>query len=334
MIEHLRCLDADGALEQAMMAEAIRSAVVGEPFAGACDRRALLFVALNARRRADLVLGREAAELNSDTQDRSLLIDDLLAAGDISVDRGGSYLPAPLRAVQLARDVFLLVGTASTSRLVEEMPAIRAAGLVRITHGLDGSAQPPLLSLDDWLGSPASDRLHTNWLSGFERNLAPHLKAIPAGDPAHWQAFTPTGSGGYRFGPLSASPLGELTLCRHNADASFGQVRDWIVRLERRDEGVRPTVGLEIERSSSLRFRFAIQARDGVPARVQLFRSPSQVRLRSAWRLPEPESKILHTGTRMRNERFPDLVFRSQFAPVLQDLYTTLGVVVELHDAH
>jgi hypothetical protein len=334
ILDHLRCLDADGALEQAMMAEAIRSAVLGETFGAACDRRALLFVALNARWRADLVHGRELVEPLANMQARTHLIDDLLSAGDISLDSAASFLPAPLRAIRLDENVQLLVGSVPTSRLLEELPSVRAAGLLRITNGCDGSAELPMLSMDDWLGLPASDRHHSNWLARFERCIVAHLRPIPPGDPARWQALARADAARYRFGPLPASPPGGLILCRHATDGQFAQGANWIVRLERREEGVRPAVGVEIDRSTGLRFRFAMQARAGVPARAQLFQSPSQVRLRYTWRFPEPESKILHAGTLVRTDRIPDVIFRSEFVPVLHDLYTTLGVAVELHDAN
>jgi hypothetical protein len=333
IIEQLRCIDVDGAVDQAMMAEALRSAVAGELTTAVCDRRALLFVALNARWRTDLVLGRQPMEPQTDMQARIRLIDDLVAAGDISLDGNASFLPAPLRLVRLAQDDYLLAGCTPTSHLISEMPTIRSAGYMRITNG-EGADQLPLLSMDDWLGAPEHTRHHSSWLTRFERSIAPQLRAIPAGDPERWQALTRANTGRYRFGPLPASPPGALTLCRHDADGAFAHVRDWVVRLERRDAGVRPTFGVEIDRSTSLRFRFAIQARDGVPARAQLFRSTSYIRLRYTWRFPDPESKIIHAGTLLRNERIPDLIFRSEFEPILRNLYTTLGVELEDHDAH
>jgi hypothetical protein len=316
-----------------MMAEALRSAVVGESATAACDRRALLFVALNARWRADLVLGRQPTEPQTDMQARIRLIDDLVVAGDISLDKNASFLPAPLRAVRLAQDDYLLAGSTPTSHLIGEMPTVRSAGFMRITNG-EGADPLPLLSMDDWLGSPGHMRHHSTWLADFEHRIASHLRAIPAGDPERWQVLTRADAGRYRFGPLPASSPGGLTLCRHDADGQFAHVRDWIVRLEKRDAGIRPAFGVEIDRSTSLRFRYAVQARDGVPARAQLFRSTSHVRLRYTWRFPEPENKIVHGGTLLRNDRIPDLIFRSEFEPILRNLYTTLGVGLEDHDAH
>jgi hypothetical protein len=334
IIEQLRCLDTDGPIEQAMLAEAIRSAVIAEADSARCNRRTLLFVALNARRRADLVLGREPADPTANSQVRTRLIEDVLAAGEVGVNGNEAFLPVPIRAVQLEPGCSLLVGTLPTSRLIEELPAVRAAGLLRITDRLDAKAQLPLLSLDEWLGSQRSDRVHDTWLARFERNIGVQLKPIPPSDPARWKAFTRMVAGRYRFGPLPASGLDGLTLCRDDSDATFGQVHDWLVRLERRDGAVHPTVGVALERSASLRYRMAIQARDGVPAVVTLLRSPTQVRLRYTWRFPEPENKIVHAGTVIRGEGIPDLVFRSEFAPLLEELYTTLGVAVNIRNAN
>lgn len=333
IVDQLRCLDDDAPIEQAMLAEAIRSAVIAETEAAPCNRRTLLFVALNARRRADLVLGREPADPNADSQTRTRLIEDLLAAGDVGVNSNEAFLPVPTRAVQLDRGCFLLVGSAPTPRLLQDLP-VSAAGLLRITDRLQGKTQPPLLSLDEWLGSPRNDRRYDTWLACFERNIDARLMPIPASDPSRWKAFTRTGAGRYRFGPLPDVALDGLTLCRDDTDATFGQVHDWLVRLERREVGVRPTVGVELERSASLRYRFAIQARDGVPAEVTLLQSQTQVRLRYTWRFPEPENRILYAGTLVRGDGIPDLVYRSEFTPLLEELYATLGVAVNVRNAN
>lgn len=329
IVARLRTLDDDVALEEALVADALRAAVVGESDVS-CDQRALLGVARAAALRCDLLLGRPPRDPNADTRQRHRLVHHLVDAGDLAADgeRRPRYLPTALRAVVLDERIVALIGSTPTNDLLVSSTArVRSAGLLRLADR-GALAEVPELELDAWLGSPASARAHAAWLDRCTRTTAPHLREIPPEEPTHWSAYGRGADGHYRFlargAPVSS---GDLILLRHETPETKQQSY-WLARCAHDPVALRPRVGVDITLDASRRWRYAVRARAGEPTRVTIVVSRTLVRLQLTATLPDPERKVFLLGSRRPGERFDEVVFRRELVPVLLSVYETLGVQV------
>ncbi len=262
------------------------------------------------------------------------VLDQLERDGDVTGGDGGLIAPAPIRAIELGDDRYLLVGGPETARLKEifgsdigvQMGLRRATGCGdRFLEALS-DVGGLVLTPDRWAGLDRTPPADEKWLAILDdelEHLGADADALPSECTDDWRCYVPRAASLHhrRWEKPSADGAAQVWRCRH--DRGY-----WLYLWTR---GVAPSESshLRLPGDAALRAMFALDRSAGHPIELEISEDEDHIVLNARGMLPRAEYRYLMTfGERSEEDGFRYRVPSESWAQVSSMLTSRLGVVI------
>ena len=298
--------------------------------------RAELWVRRTAMRRS---LCRKVVELMAPVRNVELesvrrVLDQLERDGDVTAGDSGLIASAPIRAIELGDDTYLLVGGPETARLKEmfgfdigtQMGLRRATGCGERFLGALCDVGGVVLTPHRWAGLDRTPPADEEWLAILEDELeylGADADALPAECSDDWRCYIPRAASLHhrRWAKPSADGAAQLWRCRHE--------RGYWVYLWTRGTVPSQSSHLRMPGDAALRAMFALDRSAGHPIELEISEDEDYIVLNARGMLPRAEYRYLMTfAERSAEDGFRYRVPSESWAQVSSMLTSRLGVVI------
>jgi len=267
------------------------------------------------------------------------VLDQLERDGDATAGDGGLIALAPIRAIKLGDDAYLLAGGPETARLKEtfgcdigpQMSMRQATGCGKGFFGALNDMGGLVLTPHRWAGLDRTPPADVEWLAILDAELE-HLGAdansLPSECGEDWRGYVPQARVLHRqrWAKPSAEGTAQLWRCRHE--------HGYWVYLWTGGAGPSESPHLRVSRDAALRTMFALDRNAGYPIELEASEEQEWVDIDVGGMLPKAEYRHLMTfAERCGVEGFRYRVLARSWPQVSSMLTSRLGVVISHKDS-